>query len=502
MDKENIVQVSVGDLEASKWNRADLGNGELKELAGNVKADGILVPLIVRTIEDGYEIVAGHRRWQAAKIAGLKQVPCIIRTLTDEEAKRTQVIENLHRKNLNPIEEAEAFKQLWKPGLEGEAQRIAEIIGKDAKYVYRALELLRLPAKAQKALKEGTISAAHGHQLARVGPSQIEAIAAYAITEGYKGEVPSLVDLKAEIGRRVEKKLSAAPFEKLKPYAGKIACKGCPSNTANQDMLFDDAEEGFCTNNTCFAAKLKQFYKDLQAKGQERWPTLHFVGTATTRYGNTQVIKGYQVVEAGDPHVQKAIKEEGKNTPSDVAKYGFGILKPSSWGTSRVAKLVALKKMAKGEAEKTDRQGYHEPTDEERAMADFRDAFIRREIAIVLFTKGDLSADVHRAIITAHLSDQWAVHRCTPWLNAAGFSMDDKWTMETLKQQVRGLKEPQRLSFWLMSEGGNSELDDLVAEANEIDLPKEKKRALGLAAEHWKEHHDSIVDAYKKRRNQ
>ena len=359
MNKEQIVMLAVKEMTASPWNRTDLGNGDLKELSESIKADGVLVPLIVRSKKSGnHEIVAGHRRWKAADMAGVVMVPCVVRELDDEKAREVQIIENLHRKNLNPMEEARAFQQLGVG--DNTAQRIAEMIGKDVKYVYRAMSLLELPAKAQRAIEKGVISAAHGHQLARVGPKQIDAAVAYATTPGWKNEIPSIVALKTYISQRVEKKLSAAPFEKNKEFAGKIACKGCPSNSGNQDALFDDAEDGFCTNGTCFAAKLAQFYRDLQAAGQKKWPNLKFIGTAASGYGETQIIKGYKVIEAGSPQAQKAAT--GVTMDSGyVEGWGFGILKPSNWGTSKVAKLVVLKKMKEGEGV----QNHQEDPDEQ-----------------------------------------------------------------------------------------------------------------------------------------
>jgi ParB family chromosome partitioning protein len=354
--QKTIEMIKTSDLVASRWNRAANGNGELKELAESIKAHGILQPLIVR---EGNEIVAGHRRWRAAEMAGLEKVPCIFSALSDQDAKVAQITENLMRKNLNPMEEARAFQTL-REGNAHTHQTIADIVGKDVKYVYRSLELLKLPKKAQVALEKGLISAAHGHQLARVGSAQIDTIVAFAITPGFRSEIPSVEDLKAEISRRVEKKLSAAPFVKDKEFAGKIACKGCPSNTANQDMLFDDAEEGFCTNNTCFAAKLKQFYKDLQGAGEKRWPHLRFIGTASSAYGEDQTIKGYRVVEAKDPNIKKLLDEvdsDGK-TPN----MGFGILKPSAWGKVKAAKLVVLRKMKEGE--KASAENQRDPDDE------------------------------------------------------------------------------------------------------------------------------------------
>ena len=372
-----LQHIKVDELKPSPWNRAEDGNGEMKELAASIKDVGVLQPLIVRKFGSegdkiSYEIVAGHRRWRACKSIDRDEVPCVVVSLNDEEAKLTQITENLHRKNLNPMEEARAFHALWKDGVAGEAQRIAEMVGKDAKYVYRSLELLKLPKRAQEALEKGLISAAHGHQIARVGPKQIDSVVAYAVTPGYKGEIVSLQSLKDFINKNVAKDLAHAPWDKGVPYAGKMACVGCPSNSANQELLFDGAAAGTCTNGPCYLVKMKQFYKDLQAKGQERWPYLQFVGSAMSGYG-PEIIKGYKVVDPSILAVKKAMeaaKEQVKKNPDlKVAMMGFGIMKPSRWGSLRQPKLVILARLDP----KKDQGGYQRDPDQEYYWQFMRD---------------------------------------------------------------------------------------------------------------------------------
>jgi ParB/RepB/Spo0J family partition protein len=358
------VNIKVGELRPSPWNRAEDGAVEIAELANSVAMHGILQPLIVRVIgaQEGYEIVAGHRRWRAAAKAGLKEVPCVLTHLNDQDAKVAQVTENLMRKDLNPVEEAEAFKALEEGA--HTPQTISEMVGKPVKYVYRSLELLKLPEPALRALEAGLITAAHGHQLVRVGEKQMALVLKYALTKDYHHNCPTVEDLKHFIGQKIGKNLADAPWDKAVEYAGKVACKGCPYNSGNQGSLFDGAEGGHCTNGACFTVKLTQFYKDLQAKGAARWPMLKFVGMAASSYGDIQVIKGHQVVEEKDPKVVKSIREGNKVGEKQVEGFGFGILKPSNWGTAKAAKLVVLKKMPEGA--KQTHGGYVEPTPEER----------------------------------------------------------------------------------------------------------------------------------------
>lgn len=361
---KNVVALPPGSLVASPWNRKGDNGPEMKELIESVRRHGILQPLIVRKITDTvvsggfiHEIVAGHRRWDAALALAMDAVPCIITHLGDQDAKLTQIVENAVRKNLNPMEECDAFRQL-SAGNAHSVQTISEMVGKDVKYIHRSIALANLPVKAQDALRKGILSAAHGHQLVRVGEKQIDTLIEFAITPNYHGEIPSVGNLRLEISKKVERNLAGAPFEKTKDYAGKIACKGCPSNTANQDVLFEGAEQGHCTNGGCFSAKMKQFYKDLESAGIKRWPNLPYIGAAVTRYGNTQVIQGHKVVE--------------KLSESD----GFGILKPSNWGTVKVPKLVLLKKLKNDKVAGTSQ----EPDYEHSAHLDFVCEYIRKGI--------------------------------------------------------------------------------------------------------------------------
>jgi ParB/RepB/Spo0J family partition protein len=500
--KETVVQVKVANLDPSPWNRKPDGNGELKELTTNIRAEGILVPLIVRPIPDGdpesarLEIVAGHRRAAAAKEAGLLEVPCVIRVMDDQEAKKVQVIENLHRKNLNPMEEAKAFHTLHREGTT--IQALAENVGKDAKYVYRSLELLKLPAEAIAALESGAISAAHGHQLARVGAKQIEAAVKFATTPDYHKNCPTVEDLKHYIGMKVEKNLAGAPWDKSVPYATKVACKGCPSNTANQSMLFEGATSGYCTNGQCFASKLTQHYRDMRSAGEKKWPQLKFIGAATSRYGDQQTVKGWLVVNEKDPKIKKAIDalliNKGKPTSDG---YGFGILKPSNWGTAKIAKLVVLKKQTEAEAKAADRQGYQEATPEQRAAQEFGRRYLEAEKAIEIWKGVVLNEKTLQGLVLAQVEDGWARKRAAPWLNAAGIELGTKGV--DIESQVRKLNKDCALllGVLLMASGSGGLLDELV-ELNKIDLKKKSKTWLALAQKEWDVNKDKIVAEWKK----
>ena len=140
--------------------RKDFDEQSLQELADSITLHGIIQPLIVRKIDQHYEIIAGERRWRAAKIAGLKEVPVIIKDYSEEEIAEISLIENIQRTDLNPIEEAKAYEKLINGyGLTQES--LAERVSKSRTVVTNALRLLRLPEDVQELLEKGALSTGH-----------------------------------------------------------------------------------------------------------------------------------------------------------------------------------------------------------------------------------------------------------------------------------------------------------------------------------------------------
>ena len=144
--------------------RKQFEQGALEELAESIKENGVIQPLIVRKINDGFEIVAGERRWRAAKIAKLEKLPVVIRTATDQDVAELTLIENIQREDLNPIEEAEAYEKLSERfGLTHDD--IAKKTGKNRSVITNQLRLLKLSDKAKEALVSGAITAGHARAL-------------------------------------------------------------------------------------------------------------------------------------------------------------------------------------------------------------------------------------------------------------------------------------------------------------------------------------------------
>ncbi len=140
--------------------RKEFDSEKLNELAENIRIHGVLQPILVRKIGDGYQIVAGERRWRASRIAGLTEIPVIVRNLTDAESAQIALIENIQRQDLNPLEEATAYKRLAEEfGMKQE--EIAKIVGKSRASVANSMRLLKLGDGAKQALENKLISVGH-----------------------------------------------------------------------------------------------------------------------------------------------------------------------------------------------------------------------------------------------------------------------------------------------------------------------------------------------------
>jgi len=163
-----------------KQPRKDFSTDELNSLASSIEETGIIQPILVRKNNDIYEIVAGERRWRAAQIAKIHEVPVLVKELTDEEVVKISIIENIQRVDLNPIEEANSYKQLIQDF--GYTQgKVSESLGKSRSYIANSLRLLSLPESIIIFLKEGKLTS--GHARALVGVKNSEFLARKIIEE-------------------------------------------------------------------------------------------------------------------------------------------------------------------------------------------------------------------------------------------------------------------------------------------------------------------------------
>lgn len=165
-DSNSTVTLKIMDIEPNRSQpRHDFDEESLRELADSIAIHGVLQPLLVRPLADGgYQLVAGERRWRASRMAGLTEVPVIIREMTDSEMMQISMIENLQRENLTPLEEALGYKSLVDDyGLTQD--EISKSVGKSRPVIANSLRLLNLPQSVLNLLSDGTISAGHARAL-------------------------------------------------------------------------------------------------------------------------------------------------------------------------------------------------------------------------------------------------------------------------------------------------------------------------------------------------
>jgi ParB family chromosome partitioning protein len=185
VDDNGIAYININDIKPNaNQPRKTFDEDKLEELAASIKEHGLIQPIVLRKAGDGYEIVAGERRWRAARKANLKDVPCIVRELTDEENMLLAIIENMQREDLNPIEEAEGLSQMIENyGLTQE--EVSKSVGKSRPYITNVLRLLKLPEAVKDSVSQGKLSAGHARAVVSAGDEkkQIE-LAKRAIEEG------------------------------------------------------------------------------------------------------------------------------------------------------------------------------------------------------------------------------------------------------------------------------------------------------------------------------
>ena len=215
------IMVKINKVEPNREQpRKDFDEDALMELADSIKQFGVLQPILVQKKKDYYEIIAGERRWRAAKLAGLKEVPIIVKEFTEQEIVEISLIENIQRENLNPIEEAMAYKRLMEE-FELKQDEVATKVSKSRASITNSLRLLKLDPRVQKMLEEEMISTGHARALLAI----------------------SNKDKQYEIAQKVfDEKLSVRDIEKLVKDLKKIK-KNKKEEKDVHDFLYTELEE-------------------------------------------------------------------------------------------------------------------------------------------------------------------------------------------------------------------------------------------------------------------
>ncbi len=268
-------RIALAAIAASPTNpRKHFDSVKIEELAASIRVHDVLQAVLVRPLSTktaSYELVAGERRWRAAKLAGLTSIPAVIRTLTDTQVLEMQVIENLQRDDLHPIEEADGYDRLIaKHGYT--ADTLAEKIGKSRSYIYGRLKLSALTPKSRDLFYKGKFEASIALLIARIPPNMQDEAAAEIIDRdcSYRAAVDIVQD-----GYMADLKGAEFPLDdaKLLPKAGD--CKACPKRSGNAKDLFTDVKNpNVCTDPGCFERKREAFKARLRAEFEAKGETV------------------------------------------------------------------------------------------------------------------------------------------------------------------------------------------------------------------------------------
>jgi len=255
--------VLVSDIRPSPDNRKQFSELALTELAASIKAMGVAQPILIRPVTptaeqpEAYEIVAGERRWRGSKLAGLLEIPAMVRVLSDLDAAKIRILENLQRENPHEMEEAEGYEQLMmRHGYT--ADQLAEEINKSRAYVYARLKLCSLTSLVREQFLLNKISASTALLIARIAVPNLQFQAYKEIVRDNSSYGPmSHREAAGHIQSRYMLDLTQAPFQmtdaKLLAAAG--SCAKCPKRSGNQPEVFKDISADVCTDPDCFAEK-------------------------------------------------------------------------------------------------------------------------------------------------------------------------------------------------------------------------------------------------------
>lgn len=217
---ETLVKITMVEPNREQ-PRKTFDEDALNELAESIKQFGLLQPILVQDRKDHYEIIAGERRWRAAKIAGLKEVPVIIKNLTEQEIVEISLIENIQRENLNPIEEALAYKKLLNE-FHLKQEEVAERVSKSRTAVTNSMRLLKLEDEVQKMVVDELITTGHARALLGIEDGEQQIACAKKI---------------------VDEKLSVRDIEKLVKNMNKPAKEKKAPKDKSVDFIYQDIEE-------------------------------------------------------------------------------------------------------------------------------------------------------------------------------------------------------------------------------------------------------------------
>jgi len=323
------------------------------ELQHSMMKHGVLQALLVRLrpLESDsskqYEVVLGSRRLRAATAIGLDEVPVTIAEMTDEEVEEAQLVENLQREDVHPLDEADGYRRLRERGVN--VADMAAKVGRPAGYIYQRLQLCALSKAGREAFLGGKLSAASALVVARIPDEALQNKAVQQLVEpDFRGDLPTAREASRLVRERYMLRLADAPFKTDDPdlvdKAG--ACSVCPQRTGNQPELFDDVDsDDLCTAPNCYESKLDAHWKVVQADAREKGWEVITAAKALKEifpYGSDQVAVGCGYVDMAshcieDPKHRTYARLLGKKHPRTLARAPSG----------KIVELVTAKGLAR-----------------------------------------------------------------------------------------------------------------------------------------------------------
>lgn len=310
--------IPLKTIEATTQTRQFFDEAALNELADSIRKQGILQPILVREKGKKYQIIAGERRYRAAKIADLKFVPCLIVEMDDNQALEAQITENLQRKDVHPIEEAHAFKRLMDEA-KFSLEDVAAKIGKSPRFVAQRLQLLKLIPAFQEIFFAEKLPLAGAVYIATLSEkNQQEYLDDEFADWQDEGFYYSAAEIKRDLdraGEDLEDATFALDDAELVPSAG--PCTTCKKNTACYSLLFQEEGVGRCTDSNCFEEKEKSQYKRTLQQVIDNHPDYIFL---PNRYYNDEkklsALKEMGV-DIADPKAWKLVVEPSAPNPDE-----------------------------------------------------------------------------------------------------------------------------------------------------------------------------------------
>lgn len=383
-----LMQLPPAEIVSSPTNprrRRGLEIESLQALAANIKVHGVLQPILVRLLpatrleetvqmdpRPGYEIVAGERRWRAATLAELDAIPVLVRDLTDAQVLEMQLVENIEREDLDPMEEAEGF-ELLRSKLGYTVAQIAERIakGKGESYVYKRLTLNKLVPEVRQAMYDTpALDVSVALLIARYRPEQQLDALEYVRNMAVNGEPASFRSVQPALAEAFHLVLAHAVFDVTSEdlVLGTGSCTACPKRSGNQGDIFGDATgPDSCTDTGCFQAKRAAHAARVRTEAANAGYKVIDGGAALMAKGSAQgkALIGYQRLDAvaytetGNDGRERevtfgdALRGMGKKAPKHRVFIDPHTLEPIPVITNELAEKLAPKEEPKPKSKKT-----------------------------------------------------------------------------------------------------------------------------------------------------